>query len=231
MLLCAGLAAALPRRRPKLSLRGGSATPAPLTLPTVAEAESAHAWTATDTVTRFAAKPDAGLSEAEVVRRREVAGRNVLVQAAKRTQWQMLLDQFDDRLVQILVGVAVLSAVLGMLDAEDPTAWVDPVVISLILMSNAAVGVWQESSADGALAALEKLQPARCCVRRNSAWDGEVQASELVPGDVVYLRVGDKVPADCRLLQLKTSAFSTDEAALTGESVTTSKDLEVVSDE
>ena len=103
LLLCAGLAAALPRRRPKLSLRGGSATPAPLTLPTVAEAEAAHAWTATDTVTRFAAKPDAGLSEAEVARRREVAGRNVLVQAAKRTQWQMLLDQFDDRLVQILV--------------------------------------------------------------------------------------------------------------------------------
>ena len=71
----------------------------------------------------------------------------------------MLLDQFTTtRLVQILVGVAVLSAVLGMLDAEDPTAWVDPVVISLILMSNAAVGVWQESSpADGALAALEKI--------------------------------------------------------------------------
>ena len=102
LLLCAGLAAALPRRRPKLSLRGGSAAP-PVSLPTVAEAESAHAWTATDTVTRFAAKPDAGLSEAEVTRRREVAGRNVLVQAAKRTQWQMLLDQFDDRLVQILV--------------------------------------------------------------------------------------------------------------------------------
>ena len=145
-LLCAGLAAALPRRRAlrPLALRGGSAAPAAAaapTLPTVAEAEAAHAWTATDTVTRFAAKPDAGLSEAEVTRRREVAGRNVLVQAAKRTQWQMLLDQFDDRLVQILVGVAVLSAVLGMLDAEDPTAWVDPVVISLILMSNAAVGV------------------------------------------------------------------------------------------
>ena len=161
LLLCAGLAAALPRRRPKLSLRGGSAAP-PLSLPTVAEAESAHAWTGADCVQRFAAGPDAGLSEAEVTRRREVAGRNVLVQAAKRTQWQMLLDQFDDRLVQILVGVAVLSAVLGMLDADDPTAWVDPVVISLILMSNAAVGVWQESSADGALAALEKLQPARC---------------------------------------------------------------------
>ena len=105
-LLCAGLAAALPRRRAKAFIkRGGSATPAPIraALPTVAEAESAHAWTATDTVTRFAAKPDAGLSEAEVTRRREVAGRNVLVQAAKRTQWQMLLDQFDDRLVQILV--------------------------------------------------------------------------------------------------------------------------------
>ena len=120
LLCCLGGAAALPRRRPKLSLRGGSAAP-PISLPTVAEAEAAHAWTATDTVQRFAARPDAGLSEAEVTRRREVAGRNVLVQAAKRTQWQMLLDQFDDRLVQILVGVAVLSAVLGMLDADDPT--------------------------------------------------------------------------------------------------------------
>ena len=105
VLLCCASVAALPRCRlsTKLSLRGGSATTTPVSLPTVAEAEAAHAWTATDTVARFAAKPDAGLSEAEVVRRREVAGRNVLVQAAKRTQWQMLLDQFHDRLVQILV--------------------------------------------------------------------------------------------------------------------------------
>ena len=96
--------------------------------------------------------------------------------------------------------------------------------------SNAAVGVWQEASADGALDALKKLQPDRCCARRGGAWDGEVAAADLVPGDVVYLRVGDKVPADCRLLQLRTSAFATDEAALTGESVTSSKKVEVLRD-
>ena len=246
LLWSAGLAAALPRRRAlrplalrpaTVALRGGSvaiaAAPAavPKPLPSVAAAEASHAWTKDATIQRFEADLDAGLSQAEVLRRRALSGRNVLVQAAPRTRWSMLADQFDDKLVQILVGVAVLSAVLGMLDADDPTAWVDPLVISLILASNAAVGVWQESSADGALAALEKLQPDKCCARRDGKWDGEVAAGDLVPGDAVYLRVGDKVPADCRLVQLKTAAFSTDEAALTGESLTTAKDLEVVKDE
>ena len=117
-----------------------------------------------------------------------------------------------------------------MIDAEDPTAWVDPVVICAILLSNAGVGVWQETSADGALEALQKLQPELCCCRREGKWVAELSAGELVPGDLVYLRVGDKVPADVRLLQLRTSSFSTDEAAMTGESMTVQKCVEAVED-
>ena len=105
-----------------------------------------------------------------------------------------------------------------------------PTWASIASIGNAAVGVWQESSADGALDALKKLQPDRCCCRRRGAWDGEVPASDLAPGDVVYLRVGDKVPADVRLLQLRTSTFATDEAALTGESYTVMKSVDAVDD-
>ena len=199
-------------------------------LPSANESAVAHTWTPAETLKRYGTKLDEGLSAAEAAARRGVFGANVLVAAARKTRWAMLCSQFEDRLVQILVVVAIFSGVLGVVDAEDPTAWVDPVVICLILLSNAAVGVWQESSADGALDALKKLQPDRCCCRRRGAWDGEVPASDLAPGDVVYLRVGDKVPADVRLLQLRTSTFATDEAALTGESYTVMKSVDAVDD-
>ncbi|KAJ1448765.1 hypothetical protein M885DRAFT_470840 [Pelagophyceae sp. CCMP2097] len=239
---CAGarqLAPLAPRARAvRRAVRGGSAA-APVAgaaadvaavhgaglegVASVSEAAGAHAWTAAESIEKLKTDVDAGLSPEAVASRRAAFGANKLVASPRPSKWQMLKSQFDDRLVQILVAVAVASGALGVLDAEDPTAWVDPVVIMLILASNAAVGVWQESSAESALDALEKLQPERCCARRNSEWDGELSAADLVPGDVVYLRVGDKVPADVRLLQLRTSSFSTDEAALTGESMTVQK--------
>ena len=229
-----------PRGRPIAGGADAAATTAPpadgdaaavfAPLPSANESAVAHTWTPAETLKRYSTKLDEGLSAAEAGARRSVFGANVLVAAARKTRWAMLCSQFEDRLVQILVVVAIFSGVLGVVDAEDPTAWVDPVVICLILLSNAAVGVWQESSADGALDALKKLQPDRCCCRRRGAWDGEVPASDLAPGDVVYLRVGDKVPADVRLLQLRTSTFATDEAALTGESYTVMKSVDAVDD-
>ena len=199
-------------------------------LPSSAESRRAHTWSAAETITRMRAKVDHGLSKMEVVARRTRWGKNELVEGPRKSKWAMVMDQFDDRLVQILVLVAAGSAVLSVVEKDDPTAWVDPVVICLILVSNAAVGVWQEASADDSLAALKKLQPEQCCCKRDGEWDGDLPAANLVPGDVVYLRVGDKVPADVRLLQLKASTFATDEAALTGESSTVSKSVEACSD-
>ncbi|KAJ8599118.1 hypothetical protein CTAYLR_006359 [Chrysophaeum taylorii] len=219
-----------PARRPHRVAPPQWASPPPETSVTsmLLAARVAHSWTAAEALLKLDASVEEGLSADEARSRRSEWGRNELVETPRKSKWMMLWEQFDDRLVQILVVVAVGSAVLGVLERDDPTAWVDPVVICAILISNAAVGVWQEASADDSLEALKKLQPDVCCCKRGGEWDGELSAGELVPGDVVYLRVGDKVPADVRLLQLKASSFSTDEAALTGESLTVQKSIEPV---
>jgi len=236
-----------PRGQKVLGLRGGSASgggaataaaAAPAAaeevaitwppLPGANESTLAHTWTPAETLKYYKTRLEVGLGSTEAGRRFGRFGRNALLAPPVKSRMAMLADQFEDRLVQILVAVAFVSGVLGVVDAHDPTAWVDPVVICLILVMNAGVGVWQESSASGALEALKRLQPDRCCARRDGAWDGDLDAADLVPGDVVYLRVGDKVPADVRLVQLRTSTLSTDEAALTGESMTADKRVDAV---
>jgi len=124
---------------------------------------------------------------------------------------------------------ATASQVTSSLDARGGgvhggglAAFAEPLVIAAILSLNAGVGVWQGRSAEGALAALTELQPAVATVLRGGGW-GSVPSRELVPGDVVKLRVGDKVPADCRVVALLSSCLSVDEGALTGESATVAK--------
>ena len=86
----------------------------------------------------------------------------------------------------------------------------------------------QAQNAESSLEALKQMQSETACVLRNGAWDGEYPADSLVPGDIIHLRVGDRVPADCRVLKLKTMTFSTDESSLTGESVTVQKGTEAL---
>lgn len=214
--------------QPSVSSDGASALSD--NLPGSTETQLAYGWTSDEALHKMRADLETGLTDEEAQMRRERWGRNELVEAPRKTKWAMLWDQFDDRLVQILVVVAIASAVLGMLENDDPTAWVDPLVICMILASNAAVGVWQEASADDSLEALKKLQPDMCCCKRDGEWKGQMRAGDLVPGDVVYLRVGDKVPADVRLLQFKASSFATDEAALTGEAATVQKTIEPIAE-
>lgn len=98
-----------------------------------------------------------------------------------------------------------------------------------ILILNAVVGVTQESSAEKAIAALQEYSANEATVVR----DGKVQrvkAEELVPGDVIHIAVGDRVPADCRLLSIHSNSFRVDQAILTGESESVSKDTKIVKD-
>ena len=111
---------------------------------------------------------------------------------------------------------------------EGLEAFVEPFVIMLILVINAIVGVWQEHNAENALDALKEMQTTTTRVLRNGKIVPDVPSSELVPGDVVDVRVGDKVPADVRIMKFKTTTFKTDEGSLTGESETVLKHLELV---
>ena len=173
---------------------------------------------------------DEGLSDDQVTALREKYGPNELDKEEGTPLWQLVLDQFDDLLVKILLGAACLSFALAFAEEGDDfaQAMVEPFVILLILIINAIVGVWQEHNAENALEALKNLQNCAAQVIRNGVLNPDLPASELVPGDIVRVRVGDKVPADIRLVKLDTTSVRTDEGALTGESETVLKTTEPV---
>lgn len=107
-------------------------------------------------------------------------------------------------------------------DGEGWTAFVDPAVILTILVLNAVVGVSQESSAEKAIAALQEYSANEAKVVRNGAMK-RVKADDLVPGDVISVAVGDRIPADCRVLSIQSNSFRVDQAILTGESESVGK--------
>jgi len=174
-----------------------------------------------------------GLSTKKVEELRKEFGSNELDKEEGTPLWKLVLAQFDDLLVKILLGAAMLSFVLAFFEGEEEgmQAFVEPFVILLILVLNAIVGVWQEHNAENALEALKQLQDCTCQVMRDGELVPELPAAELVPGDVVIINVGDKVPADVRVIKLKTTSVRTDEGALTGESETVMKQTDPVADE
>ncbi|CAA6669349.1 unnamed protein product [Spirodela intermedia] len=163
-----------------------------------------------------------GLSSDEVLERRQIYGFNELEKHSGPSIWQLVLEQFSDTLVRILLVAAVVSFVLAWYDGDEGgemgiTAFVEPLVIFLILIVNAIVGVWQESNAEKALEVLKEIQSEHATVRRNGELIPNLPAKELVPGDVVELRAGDKVPADMRVLHLISSTVRVEQGSLTGE--------------
>ncbi|RKO92546.1 hypothetical protein BDK51DRAFT_20418, partial [Blyttiomyces helicus] len=175
-----------------------------------------------------------GLSKKEAEARLEKYGHNELPAEPPTPLWELILEQFKDQLVIILLVAAVVSFVLAYLEtdeAEKGTAYVEPIVILLILIANAVVGVVQESKAEAAIEALKEYSPDEAKVVRDGSQQ-KIQAKDLVPGDIVNLVVGDKVPADCRLLHIISSSFKADQSILTGEPVSVSKEADyVVSDD
>lgn len=178
----------------------------------------------------FAVSEDAGLTQDQVLTSREKHGSNALEEEEATPLWKLVLEQFKDQLVLILLGSAAVSFVLALYDdGDDWTAFVDPAVILTILILNAIVGVSQESSAEKAIAALQEYSANVTKVVRNGTLQ-KIKAEELVPGDIIHIAVGDRVPADCRLLSIQSNSFRVDQAILTGESESVSKDTKVVED-
>ncbi|KAK5818257.1 Calcium-transporting ATPase 4, endoplasmic reticulum-type -like protein [Gossypium arboreum] len=181
----------------------------------------------------FQTNRELGLSSAEVEKRREIYGWNELEKHEGTSIFQLILEQFNDTLVRILLLAAIISFVLAWLDGDEGgekeiTAFVEPLVIFLILIVNAIVGIWQESNAEKALEALKEIQSEQANVVRDGKKVSNLPAKELVPGDIVELRVGDKVPADMRVLTLISSTVRVEQGSLTGESEAVSKTAKVV---
>ncbi|XP_054168147.1 calcium-transporting ATPase sarcoplasmic/endoplasmic reticulum type-like isoform X3 [Oppia nitens] len=195
--------------------------------------ESAHAKTWQEVVDYFQADTDKGLSPEQVKKNQEKYGPNELPAEEGKTIWQLVLEQFDDLLVKILLLAAIISFILAFFEENEDsvTAFVEPFVILLILIANAVVGVWQERNAESAIEALKEYEPEMGkVIRMDKAGVQKIRAKEIVPGDIVEISVGDKVPADIRLIKVLSTTIRVDQSILTGESVSVIKHNEVIPD-
>jgi Ca2+-transporting ATPase len=187
--------------------------------PTTETAARPWAHAAADVAAALGTDPDRGLSAPEAAERLLRFGRNELVEHGKKPPWRLLLEQFTNAMILVLIAAAVITALLGDLK--------DTVVILAIVILNGIVGFVQEYRAEQALDALKRMSSPTARVVR----DGEthlVPAPELVPGDLVRLDAGDIVTADLRLLEAR--ALRINEAALTGESEPAEKTTEPLPD-
>lgn len=148
-----------------------------------------------------------GLTQQAALERQQQYGKNTLPSGEQATVWQILLNQFKNIMVIILIIAAVISGLLGDLN--------DVFVILVIVVLNALLGTYQEYRAEQALASLSALQVPLVRVRRSGKVE-QIKAEELVPGDIVLLQEGDRIPADGRVIL--SANLQVEEAALTGES-------------
>ncbi|TYI55023.1 hypothetical protein E1A91_D11G111900v1 [Gossypium mustelinum] len=184
----------------------------------------AWSWSVEHCLKEYDVRLDKGLSSYKVEKQREKYGWNELAKEKGKPLWLLVLEQFDDMLVKILLVAAFISFLLAYMHGSESEesgfeAYVEPFVIVLILFLNAIVGVWQETNAEKALEALKEMQCESGKVLRDGFLVPDLPARELVPGDIVELQVGDKVPADMRIAALKTSTLRLEQSALTGEAM------------
>ncbi|WKZ34911.1 MAG: cation-translocating P-type ATPase [Anaerolineales bacterium] len=173
-----------------------------------------YAKTSEEVFAELKSRP-AGLKQAEAEQRLTEYGPNE-IQAAKRiSAWEILFEQFKNILILILLGATILSLFLGH--------GVESIVIAVIVLFAVFLGFIQEYRAERAIEALRRMAAPTASVLRDDA-EVKVPARELVPGDVILVHTGDRIPADARLLE--SVNLQVDEAALTGESVPLEKSTE-----
>lgn len=173
---------------------------------------SYYAHSGQEVVQLLASDANNGLTPEEIIQRRNQHGLNELTAKPGKPAWLRFLLQFNQALLYILLIAGVIKAFLG--------SWTNATVIWGVTLINAIIGFVQESKAEGAIAALAKAVVTEATVIRGGKKQ-QIPSQELVPGDVVLLRSGDKIPADLRLLSVK--GLQVDESALTGESVPVEK--------
>src|SRR5450759_1572603 len=176
-----------------------------------------HTLTIDEVAQRLETSPESGLSSADAAKRLAHFGANELKEKRARSPWRMLLDQFTDFMIIVLIVAAIISGFVG--DVEDT------VVIIVIVILNAVIGFVQEYRAERAMAALKQMAAASARIQRDGRIE-TVSAAELVPGDMVLLEAGNVVPADLRLVEVV--RLKVDESSLTGESVAVEKQIATI---
>ncbi len=174
-----------------------------------------HALDAAETLRALHVDPDTGLSPDEATARLAKHGPNQLPKPRQRTPLARFLAQFNNILIYVLIGAAVVTAFLQN--------WVDTGVILAVVVINAIIGFLQEGKAEKALAAIREMLSLNATVLR-SGERRQIPAEQLVPGDIVLLQSGDKIPADLRLIRVK--SLRVEEAPLTGESTSVEKNTD-----
>ncbi len=185
---------------------------------------SPHSTNREELLHALSTNEERGLTSAQIDALRAEHGENKLSEKKKKTMVQRFLDQFKDAMIIILIVAAIISFVVAVTEG-NPKEFFEPMLILLIVILNAVMGVMQESKAEKALDALKSMSAPHARVIR----DGEeriIDASALVPGDIIKLEAGDFIPADARLLQ--SVSLKSEESALTGESVPAEKDAAAV---
>ena len=163
-----------------------------------------------------------GLTDIDASNRLKEYGENKIVEAKKTTKFRRFLNQFNDIMIIVLIVVMILTFIYASIYSNDYT---DTIVIFIVVIINAVVGFLQEEKAEVTLEGLKKYEEDDCIVKRN----GELMVVDtrvLVPGDIVVLNSGDKVPADARIIEC--TNLKVDESPLTGESITVKKDSKVL---
>ncbi len=181
--------------------------------------KSWHTQTNEEAFTQLLSQPD-GLSSSEATDRLQKHGPNELQAAQRISPWQILLEQFKNVLILILLGATIISLFLGH--------GIESIVIAVIVLFAVGLGFVQEYRAERAIEALRKMAAPTATVLRDQV-ESKIPARELVPGDVILLRTGDRVPADARLLE--SVNMQVEEAALTGESVPVEKHIRALENE
>lgn len=171
-----------------------------------------HTLSALQVLQEQTTEPATGLSQTEAEERLRYYGANQLAEKPPRPAWHLLLAQFKSFLIVVLLIAASVAAIIGDL--------ADGIVILAVVIINALLGFYQEFQAEKSLAALKKMLALKAKVRRDGKTH-EVSADHLVPGDIVLLEAGNKIPADGRIIVA--NALEIDESSLTGESMPVTK--------
>uniref|UniRef100_H2ZLD1 Sarcoplasmic/endoplasmic reticulum calcium ATPase 2 n=1 Tax=Ciona savignyi TaxID=51511 RepID=H2ZLD1_CIOSA len=197
--------------------------------------ENAYSKRSEEVLSYFNVSQTLGLSDEQVKRNRNnrLGKHKYALYITGKSLWQMVVEQFEDLLVRILLLAAIISFVLALFEdgEESITAFVEPFVILLILIANSIIGIWQERNAESAIEALKEYEPEMGkVIRQDRSAVQRIRAKNMVPGDIVEVSVGDKVPADIRLIAIHSTTLRVDQAILTGESVSVIKHTDAVPD-